>query len=313
MKNLTLNLKLNLFDEGAAAASSGEAAQIATEGQQTSVQNDGTDNSAVTSEQNNNTGNKTSPDYSDEFNSAIKKGGKYYEPFQRKADEVAARATRTTARKAEQLEKQVQASQKVIDYVSRVTGIKATDTDGLLTALQNNNVFLEKFAMENGMSVNEAKLKIENDMLKENEAVRLRAAAAEENRKSLERAHLDRMEGWMAEGEQVKEKYEKFGIVFDMETELANADFARNLQSTGSVEAAFRAVHFDEIMTARENMAIQRTREETINAVKANRARPSEGAVNTSKGLRTENNVAQTPEDRARIAREMAKGKSPFK
>ena len=312
MKELKLNLKM--FDEGGAPASSGDAGAGAESG------TDGLGVGTVNAEGGNPTNNTNAEtvvsdaDFDAEFADAIKKGGKYHNAFTQKANEIAQRATRASARKAEQLEAQSKQTAKLTDFLARMTGRDGTDVDGMISALQENNAFMEKYAMEHGMSVNEAKLKLENDMYKESEAKRLQAAAAEKNREMLEKAAADKMNGWLAEGEKVKVAYERLGINFDMQTELANPEFARLLRSMGSVEAAFRTIHFDEIMTARENMAIQRTQEETLNSIKANRNRPYEGAVQTSKGIKQESNVSNlTAEDRARIAKEIARGENPFR
>lgn len=312
MTELKLNLKM--FDEGGAPASSGDAGSGAEGG--TEGMSAGTTNAEGGNSTNNTHAENAASDvdFDAEFADAIKKGGKYHNAFTQKANEVAQRATRASARKAEQLEAQNKQTAKLTDFLARMTGKEGTDIDGMISALQENNAFMEKYAMEQGMSVNEAKLKLENDMYKESEAKRLQAAAAEKNREMLEKAAADRMNGWLAEGEKVKAAYEGLGIKFDMQTELANPDFPRLLRSMGSVEAAFRAIHFDEIMTARENMAIQRTQEETLNSIKANRNRPYEGAVQTSKGIKQESNVSNlTAEDRARIAKEIARGENPFR
>lgn len=300
-----IGLRLDLFDEGGAAAS-GEAAADAG----ANTVGDETANGMPLSE---NTESVSSPqqteDYSAEFEREIKKGGKYYDAFQKRATAVAGRATG----KAKALQEKLDGSQKVLDVLGKMTGKDPSDIDGMLTALQDNNSFFENYAMQNGISVSEAKLKFENEMLKDSEKRRLEAAAAEENRKQLERAAADKMRGWMQEADQVKAKYADIGIQFDLQKELANPDFKRLLQSMRSVEAAFRTIHFDEIMNARENIAVKRTQEQAVNAIKNNRSRPLEGGVNASKGVKTEQSVSGlTPKDRERIARDLMSGKNPF-
>lgn len=305
-----IGFRLNVFDAGSAAAASGEAG--ATDG--ASAQGEGSE--AVNNESSQTTvnvagenDNAQAVDYNAEFEQAIKKGGKYYEAFQKKADTVAARATS----RAKTAEETVAGFKKVLDFVAKTTGADITDSEGLLSALKDINSLFEKYAMRNGCSTAEAKLRIENELLKESEKARLEAVAGEENRKRLEKAAADKMQGWIAEAESVKQKYAQYGLTFDLQKDLANNDFRRLIQSMGSVEDAYRTIHFDEIQEAVVNAAVKRAEENAVNAIKSNRGRPLEGGVSASKSVHAVKDISNlTPKERAQIAKDLMNGKKPF-
>ena len=160
-------------------------------------------------------------DYKDEFNSRVQKI-------------VQGRIGDTKA-----LQDQNAKMQPIIDMMSRKYGVDASNIDALTKAIQEDDSIFQDEAAKKGMSVEQ--YKEYRKMESENEHLRL-ALQQQEARQKGEKTYQD----WMQQGEELKEKY---GLSnFSFEEELQNPDFCNMLQNGVSVEAAYKAMHFDEML-----------------------------------------------------------------
>lgn len=114
---------------------------------------------------------------------------------------------------------------------------------------------------------------------------------------------------WMQQAEDLKERY---GISdFSFEAETQNPDFCKMLQNGVSVEAAYKAVHFDEMLGGAMAATAKNVSSQVAKNIQARAARPVEGAVNSQPGAIVKANVSQlSKEDRAEIARRVAEGET---
>ena len=70
---------------------------------------------------------------------------------------------------------------------------------------------------------------------------------------------------------------------FDLDAEMQNEKFRRLCAvNNGDTTAAYMACHWNEILPATVQMASQRVKEQTAQAVAANKARPSENGLSSS-------------------------------
>lgn len=148
--------------------------------------------------------------------------------------------------------------------------------DKLQSAIDNDDSIYEKEAFDRGMSVEDykqmKKLELENQSLK---------FANEKSQKQRE------WDGIVAQGEELKKTYPDF----DLETEMQNENFGRlfaTMNKSGfpnALEAAYKAVHEDEIIGGSMKYAVQRTQEQISKSIQSGLDRPSEsGASGQSAG-----------------------------
>lgn len=223
-------------------------------------------------------------DYKDEFNSRVQKI-------------VQGRIGDTKA-----LQDQNAKMQPIIDMMSRKYGVDASNIDALTKAIQEDDSIFQDEAAKKGMSVEQ--YKEYRKMESENEHLRL-ALQQQEARQKGEKTYQD----WMQQGEELKEKY---GLSnFSFEEELQNPDFCNMLQNGVSVEAAYKAMHFDEMLGGAMAATAKNVSSQVAKNIQARASRPVEGAVNSQPGAIVKANVSQLSKaDRAEIARRVAEGET---
>lgn len=190
--------------------------------------------------------------------------------------------------------------QPIIDMMSRKYGVDASNIDALAKAIQDDDSIFQDEAAKKGMSVEQ--YKEYRKMESENEHLRL-ALQQQEARQKGEKTYRD----WMQQGEELKERY---GLSnFSFEEELQNPDFCNMLRNGVSVEAAYKAMHFDEMLGGAMAATAKNVSSQVAKNIQARAARPVEGAVNSQPGAIVKANVSQlSKEDRAEIARRVADG-----
>lgn len=242
---------LQLFDEGAAPAGTGPAAegeggdtqpapineQAKLEGEQTAVQQKG------------------DPDA--EFEQLIKT--KYKKQFGKKTEDLVA----AQRKDKETLEKQHGA---LLDRLYLRYGVN--DPAALEKALDEDKAWVEAQAVEKGISAEQLmrsrQLELENE--------RFRRAQQEQQ----EKAHREQVLGeWMRQSEDVKQTFPGF----DFETELANDHFSGLLSKGIDVMTAYKVCHFDEIQAGTIEAAVHDTQRRVTEDIKARGSRPLESAA----------------------------------
>ena len=190
--------------------------------------------------------------------------------------------------------------QPIIDMMSRKYGVDASNIDALAKAIQDDDSIFQDEAAKKGMSVEQ--YNEYRKMESENEHLRL-ALQQQEARQKGEKTYRD----WMQQGEELKERY---GLSnFSFEEELQNPDFCNMLRNGVSVEAAYKAMHFDEMLGGAMAATAKNVSSQVAKNIQARAARPVEGAVNSQPGAIVKANVSQlSKEDRAEIARRVADG-----
>ena len=83
------------------------------------------------------------------------------------------------------------------------------------------------------------------------------------------------------------------------------------LQNGVSVEAAYKAMHFDEMLGGAMAATAKNVSSQVAKNIQARASRPVEGAVNSQPGAIVKANVSQLSKaDRAEIARRVAEGET---
>ena len=270
-------LVLNLFGEGASGGAgaeggtTGEGAGQTTEGQQTS---------------------DPSVDRKATFRNMIK--GEYKAEF----DEVMQDNFKRRFKDHDDLKKRVDDTRPLMELLASKYGVDAGDIAGIVKAAEADDGYYEQEAAEKGLTV--AQLKDFKRMEREN--AQLKAAADERQRaEGINRVHAR----WAQESEALKAVFPEF----DFEVERQNPDFSNMLLSGVSVEAAYKAIHFDEMMTGMMQFTAQKAQQQTVNDIRARGMRPDEGGMGTRAAGEARTDVSKlTKKERAEYAARALRG-----
>lgn len=188
----------------------------------------------------------------------------------------------------------------VIQKLASKYGVDGANIDELTKAIDSDDGYFEKEAIERGLTV---------EQLKEMKAIeaencQLRRAQQQDNQR---KQFNQKMQGWVQESESVKGVYPDF----DLRTEFGNKDFVRLLDSGIGVKTAYEVIHKDDIIGGAMAYTAQQVQKNTIDNIRARGARPVEGAVSSQTPLNVKNDVSKlTKKDRAEIARRVLRGET---
>lgn len=199
----------------------------------------------------------------------------------------------------EEVSKQLQAVQPIMDMLAQKYGVDSRDISGLTQKLQEDDALYEQEASEKGMTVQQ--LREIKRLQRENAELR----RMQEQARFQEQADAI-MTRWMNQGEELKTIYPGF----DFETESENPQFMSLLKAGVDVRAAYQAVHMDDILGGAMQYTAQKVKESTVNSIKSRSARPSENGSSSQGGSTITKNRALTKEDRARLVARSMSGES---
>lgn len=144
--------------------------------------------------------------------------------------------------------------------------------DDLQKAIEGDDSYYEEYAYENDITPQEARrvVTLERKVKAQEEAKR---KAMEEEQRNAQIKDL------YMKSEQTKKLYPDF----DLNTELQDERFRRLCAVNGNdTTAAYRVCHWDEISNQMIANAVSKTKEATVESVKANKNRPAESGLNAS-------------------------------
>lgn len=229
------------------------------------------------------------------FNELIK--GEYKEFYEKSIGGIIKQRLKGTQDKVDRLD----ALNPTLAMLADKYGVDANSKDFaqlLNKAIEEDNSFYEKEAMERGIDVSEVKRihKLERD----NRVLREQMQAIE-NQKQADALYMK----WLQESDDVKQVYPDF----DLQEETQNKEFLNMLKAGVSVRAAFEVIHRDEIIPAAMNFAAKKAETKVANSVIANQNRPKENGVSPSAATVFKRDVnSLTAKDRAEIVRRVQRG-----
>ena len=204
-------------------------------------------------------------------------------------------------KKTKGMEETLTSHESILGMLAEKYGVKdASDVKALAKALEEDESFYENEALEKGLTVDQLKemkrLERENKAFKE-------AKALEEQRENSQKIYAK----WVEDGNALAEKY---GITdFNLEAECQNPDFTSLLANGISLEAAYKAVHIDEMMGGAMAKTAETVRRQVANNVTNRQSRPSENGVMTNNNAIFKTDVSKlTKADRDEIDRRVARG-----
>lgn len=197
------------------------------------------------------------------------------------------------------VEEQLNKVNPILQVLADKYGSKADDVDGLLKAVEEDESFYQKAAIDAGLTVKQYKevqaLKRQNEELQ-------RQQEAKEEQENTERIYNE----WI---NQAQEFSEKFGIDMDLGVEIQNPEFAKLIGNGITVEGAYKAVHFDDMIGGAMAHTAEKVKEGIVNSINSRAERPSEGATASNNGATFKTDVNKlTKADREEIERRAARG-----
>lgn len=305
-------INLQLFAEGGAGASTGAGvagsnaggavtgvagdSPVSQEGGDLSGVVYGKSDMALTQPNNVNSPNDISPeDRQKAFDNMIKKGGEYAEAFNKRTQDIINKRFKET----KGLEEKLASQNTIMQTLATKYGVNASDIEGLTKALEDDTSMWEEAAFKEGLSVEQYR----NKLALEQENARLKAA---QEQIEADQGATKIYNQWLEDAEAVKQKY---GVDFDFATELENPQFTDLLGAGVQFEAAYKAVHIDEMLNGAMAQTAEKVSEALVNKVASRAQRPSENGIQSSSSRTFKSDPNKfTDADMAEIARRVEAG-----
>lgn len=277
---------LQLFADGGAAGGSaagtgagGTGVNASAAGVQAVKSNQSTGNpateSAPVAEVQNPTEQPTAVDLNAEFDALIK--GKYKDQYNARVKDTIQKRLKGPSEVAEKYKTLTPA----MELLARRYGIQdVSDAKAIGQAILNDDALIEDAALEAGMETSAFRRLVKAES--ENAAHRRQQEERERQQKGQQQ-----YEAWLKQAEAAKLRYPNL----DLAVEIQNQQFLDLLRSNVDVEAAYKVVHMDDIVSGAMEAAVRTATDKVSKSVAANAARPSEngsgqGAVTVKPDIR---------------------------
>lgn len=203
-------------------------------------------------------------------------------------------------KQTQELERQVGSYQPVIDMLMQRYKVTDGDMAKLTAAIENDNAYWSEAAEEAGMSVDQYK---QFQRLQRENAALLR----DQQQRRGQQAVQQQLQKWYGEAEQVKGLYPSF----DLATEVGNPQFLSMLKAGVPVQHAYEVIHMEEIKAGVAKMQAKATERQVVDGIRAKGARPQEnGTASQSAFTVKEDPHKWTKKDREEVIRRVARGET---
>lgn len=201
-------------------------------------------------------------------------------------------------RETQNLEQQVARNQPLIDMLMQRYKISDGDIGKLTAAIENDDAYWSEAAEEAGMSVEQYK---QFQKLQRENAALMR----DQQQRRSQQAAQQQLQKWYGEAEQVKGVYPSF----DLNAEVKNQQFLSMLKSGVPMQHAYEVVHLDDIKAGVAKMQAKATERQVVDGIRAKGARPQENGTTSQSAFTVKDDVSKlTKSERAEIARRVARG-----
>ncbi len=228
------------------------------------------------------------------FDELIK--GEFKGEYEKKIKENLSRRFKET----DSLKRRLGEAEKIAQLLADKYGLTNTDIDEIKKAVDADDGYIKQEAEKRGMSVEDLKY-----MKKlESENARLKRASFENERNTQIK---NKMRALYTESEQTAKEYPDF----DLNRESENPKFVALLKSGVDVKTAYEVVHHNDIMSKLVNDTARETQRRTAESMRSVKSRPVENGSNDLSAAILKSDVSKlTPEQRAEIAKRVARGES---
>ena len=232
------------------------------------------------------------PDLNAEFEALVK--GKYKEQYDAKMQDT--------------IQKRLKGSKETVDKFNALTptlellaskyGVESGDIEALNKAIQEDDAYYEKEALEKGITVQQ--LKEIRRMERENAELR-QQMQEQESRENANRLYSQ----WMQQEQEIKGVYPSFNL----EAEMQNPQFVNLLRSNIDMRTAYEVIHKDDIIHGAMQFTAKAVEQKVTNKIRANGARPVENGMSSQGAAVVKSDVSQLSKaDRAEIIRRVQRG-----
>lgn len=242
---------------------------------------------------------ETPPDRNAAFEKLIK--GEYKDLYDAKVQDTLKRRLKGTQETAERYRQLA----PTLEMLGKKYGIRpdqngAYDIAALNKAIEDDDSYYEKEAMEQGLSVEQFKQM--RKMERENADLR-RRMQEQQTRENASRLYAQ----WMEQAGQVKTVYPSF----QLEAELKNGKFVDLLKAGIDVRSAYEVLHKDEIIPAAMQFTAKTVEQKLANKIAAAGQRPVENGNSGQSAAIVKSDVSQlTKADRREIIRRVQRGET---
>lgn len=308
MKDFLFPMNLQLFAEGGAAAGDGGGGEgTGVTAQAAAVQNKGAKSNPLADVVYGKQPQASAPaaevpkeepkqepavDRHAEFEAMIK--GDYKEAYDKRMQETIQKRLKG----AKETEEKLTAMNPLLDILSARYGVEASDTAGLIKALEGDDAFFEQAAIEHNMDAKQYR----NLMKLQSENARLRA----ENAEKIKQEQIQKQYAiWEQQAEQARNLYPNL----DMNVETQNPQFRQLLFAGVDVGTAYLAIHKDDVLAGAMQHTAKTVEQKLANKIAAGNSRPPEnGASGQSAAIIKTDPRTWTRADRAEVRRRVARG-----
>lgn len=204
------------------------------------------------------------------FDEMIKKGGQWHDQFDKRTQDILNKRFKETKK----LEKTLESHNEILGVLAAKYGLDASDSEGILKAVNDDDSLFESAAFEQGLTTEQYRNKLRLEQ--ENKALK---AAQEEAARNTNAEQI--YAGWLKDADAVSKKY---GVEIDLAAEIENPDFTNLLSNGISFEAAFKTVHFDDIVNGAMATTASQVEKAIVNNITSRQARPAENGTQSASG-----------------------------
>lgn len=237
---------------------------------------------------------KTPQQRQEDFEALIR--GEYREEFQKRTQRIIDKRFKQQG----ELENTLKSHDELLTVLAQKYGVDSRDAKAIMDAINKDDSFYEQEALDKGLSVKQ--LKEIKQLERDNASLRKAQEEAESKR------HTDQIYSeWLNESEELKNKY---GLdSFNLESEIQNPEFIKLLAGGISLESAYKAIHFDDMVGGAMAHTAATVKEKMANNIASRSGRPAENGVSSQSTSNFKTDVNKmTKADRAKIMREVQKG-----
>jgi len=297
-------LDLQLFAEGGdggqgAGVTAGDAGQQGTTGEDVPLSEIryGKQESETPRDAGAGPGEVSGDDAEAEFEALIK--GRFKQAYDKRVQDTIQKRLKGTKDKVEQFDA-LQSS--ILPMLADKYGVDAADIKGLQQAIEDDDSYYEAEAFEKGLTV--AQLKEIKSMEREN--AQLRAMQQEQQQREQIDQDLAR---WMEEAKQVERVYKGFNFQREINDPQTGPQFLQLLRDNVSMQAAFFALHHDEIIPQAQQFAYRQGQKQAVDTIRSGGLRPAENGTRGNSTAVVKNDVTKlTKADREEIIRRVERG-----
>ena len=209
---------------------------------------------------------KTPQQRQEDFEALIR--GEYREEFQKRTQRIIDKRFKQQG----ELENTLKSHDELLTVLAQKYGVDSRDAKAIMDAINKDDSFYEQEALDKGLSVKQLK---EIKQLERDNASLRKAQEEAESKRHTDQIYLE----WLNESEELKNKY---GLdSFNLESEIQNPEFIKLLAGGISLESAYKAIHFDDMVGGAMAHTAATVKEKMANNIASRSGRPAENGVSS--------------------------------